>query len=143
MTSKFANMTSSWNFLDVAVFLLSSLVTGPSFMPISWLVVELRQFSFITDWPEIQKQEIHLSQFFPTSGDWGKLRMQKMVQTYLIKNWSFHQFSKNHWSRIWSQNKDTGTGKRFLSICVLQTIVSFCIMELKNKHLLCRVLHIS
>ena len=32
MTSQFSNMTSSLNFLDVVLFLLSSLVTGPSFM---------------------------------------------------------------------------------------------------------------
>ena len=30
--SKFDDMTSSSNFFDVAMFLLSSLVTGPSFM---------------------------------------------------------------------------------------------------------------
>ena len=31
MTSQFADMTSSPNFFDVVLFLLSSLVTGPSF----------------------------------------------------------------------------------------------------------------
>ena len=35
MPSKFSNMTSSSNFLDVVLFLLSILVTGTSFMPIS------------------------------------------------------------------------------------------------------------
>ena len=44
MTSLFADKTSSSSFLDVAVFLLSSLVTGPSFMSISLLVLELWQF---------------------------------------------------------------------------------------------------
>ena len=34
-TSQYADMTSPSNFLDVAVFLLSSLVTGPSFMSVS------------------------------------------------------------------------------------------------------------
>ena len=46
-------MTSLSNFFGVALFLLSSLVTGPSFMWISSLVLELWQFSFIRDWPEI------------------------------------------------------------------------------------------
>ena len=38
------------NFFDPVLFLLSSLVTGPSFMTISSLVLELWQFSFIRDW---------------------------------------------------------------------------------------------
>ena len=51
-------MTSSSNFLDMVLFLLSSLVTGPSFMSISSLVLELWQFTFIRDWPENQKSVI-------------------------------------------------------------------------------------
>ena len=47
------DMTSSSNFFDVVFFLLSSLVTGPSFMSIPSLVQELRQFLFIRNWPEI------------------------------------------------------------------------------------------
>ena len=42
IASQFLDMTSSSNFLDV-LFLLPSLVTGPSFMYISSLVVELWQ----------------------------------------------------------------------------------------------------
>ena len=53
MTSQFSDMTSSSNFFDVVSFFLSGLVTGPSFMSISSLVLELRQFSFIRNWPEI------------------------------------------------------------------------------------------
>ena len=41
MTSQFLDMTLSSNLFDVALFLLSSLVTGPSFMLISSLVQEL------------------------------------------------------------------------------------------------------
>ena len=37
------------NFLDVVSFLLSSLVTGPSFLSISSLVLELWEFPFIRD----------------------------------------------------------------------------------------------
>ena len=51
-------MTSSSNFFDVILFLLSSLVIDLGFMPISSLVLELWQFSFIRDWPEIRKSEI-------------------------------------------------------------------------------------
>ena len=41
MTSQFADMTSSSNFLGIFLFLLSSLFTGPSFMSISSLVLVL------------------------------------------------------------------------------------------------------
>ena len=44
--SQFAEMTSLTIFYD-AVFLLSSIVVGPSFMSISFLVLELRQCAFI------------------------------------------------------------------------------------------------
>ena len=41
MTSQFSDMTSSSVYFDVALFLLSKVVTGPSFMSISSLVLEL------------------------------------------------------------------------------------------------------
>ena len=41
MTSQFSDMTLSLNFLDVFLFLLSSLVSGTSFMSVSSLVQEL------------------------------------------------------------------------------------------------------
>ena len=44
-------------FFDVALFLLSRLVTGPRFMTISALTLELWQFSFIKDWPEIRNRK--------------------------------------------------------------------------------------
>ena len=39
-------MTSTSNFFDIALFLLSGLVTGPSFMSTSSLILKLWQFSF-------------------------------------------------------------------------------------------------
>ena len=45
-------------FFDVVLFLLLSLVTDPSFISISSLILELWQFSFIRDWPTIRKLEI-------------------------------------------------------------------------------------
>ena len=77
MTSQFPDMTSS--------FLLSSVVTGPSFMSMSSLVLELWQFSFIRDWPEIWKLEIPLSEFCPISGDWGQLWIPNLVRMSLIE----------------------------------------------------------
>ena len=85
MTSQFSDMTSSSNFFDVVLFLLSSLVTGPSFMSISSLVLELWQFSFIRDWPEIRKSEIPSSEFCPISGDWGKLWIPNLARMSLIE----------------------------------------------------------
>ena len=73
---QFADMTTSSNFSDVAVFLLSSLVTGPSFMSILLLVLELWQCLFISDWPEIQESEI--------SRDWGELLMPSLEKMSLI-----------------------------------------------------------
>ena len=76
-------MTLSSNFVDFVLFLLSSLVTGPSFMSISSLVLEF--FYFIRDWPEIPKLEIPLSEFCVISGDWGELGIPDLVEMYLIK----------------------------------------------------------
>ena len=85
MTSQFFDMTSTSKFLDVFLFLLSSLVTGPSFMSISSLVLELWQFSFIRDWPEIRKSEIPLSEFCPISGDWDELWIPNLARMSLIE----------------------------------------------------------
>ena len=73
MASQFANMTK---FFDVVLFFLSGLVTGRSFMSILSLVLVLRPFIFIGDSPEIQKSEIHSSEFCPISGDWDELGYQ-------------------------------------------------------------------
>ena len=71
-------------FFDIAVFFLSILVTGPSFMWISLLVLELWQISFIRDWPEIWKSEIPLSDFCLISGDWSKLGIPNLARMSLI-----------------------------------------------------------
>ena len=65
MTSQFVNMTSSQIFLTLLCFSCQGLVTGPSFMSISPLVLELLQFSFIRNWAEIQKSEIPPFNFLP------------------------------------------------------------------------------
>ena len=80
MTSQFFDMTSTSNFSEVVLFFLSSLVTGRSFMSISSLVLELWQFSFIRDWPEIRKSEIPSSEFCPISGDWDELWVPNLAR---------------------------------------------------------------
>ena len=72
-------------FFDVVLFLLSSLVTGPRFMSISSLVLELWQFFFIRDWPEIWISEIAPSEFCPISGDCDELWISNLARMSLIK----------------------------------------------------------
>ena len=73
------------NFFDVVLFFLSSLVTGQSFMSILSLVLELWQFPFIRDWPEIQKSEIPPTEFCRTSRDWDELRIPNLTWASLVK----------------------------------------------------------
>ena len=85
ITLQFSDMTSTSIFFDLVLFLLSSSVTGPSFISISSMVLELWQFSFIRDWPEIQKSEIPSSEFCPISEDWGELRISNLARMSLIE----------------------------------------------------------
>ena len=75
-------MTSSSISSYVVVFLLSGLINGPSFIMISFLVLELWQFLFIRDWPEIRKSERPLSEFCPIPGEWCKLPYAAKCQVY-------------------------------------------------------------
>ena len=99
MTSQFADMTSSSDFFDVDPFLLSILVTGPSFMSISLLVLDLWQFSCIRNWTEIQKSKIHPSEFCPTYEDWDDLGIPNLAQMslrrhfWMLKNAKFIAFT--------------------------------------------------
>ena len=72
-------------FFDVILFLLSSLVTDPSLMSMLSLLLELWQFPFIREWPDIRKSEIPPFEFCPISGDWGKLGIPNLWRTSLIK----------------------------------------------------------
>ena len=76
-SSVFFEVTSSSIFFEVVLFVWSSLVTGPSFMLISSLVLELRQFTFIRDSPEIQKPQILSSEFCKISRDWDQIRVNR------------------------------------------------------------------
>ena len=94
MTSQFSDMTSTSDFFDVVLFLLSSLVTGPSFMSISLLVLKPWQFSFIRDWPEIWKSEILPSELCQISGDWGELWIPNLAGMSLTEYYSKLQNSR-------------------------------------------------
>ena len=47
--------------------------------------MELWQFSFIRDWPEIQKSQIPPSEFCPIYGEWGKLWILNFARMSLIE----------------------------------------------------------
>ena len=87
MVSQFADMTSSSNFFGVDFFDLSSLVTGPSFMSILPLVLELC-YKGLTRSLEM---EIHLSEFCPISGEWSDLEIPILVRMYLLKYYQMLQ----------------------------------------------------
>ena len=69
-------------FFDVVLFLLPSLVTGPSFMSISLLVLEFGQFSFTRDGPKNRK---YPSEVCSISGNWGELEIPNLAQMFLMK----------------------------------------------------------
>ena len=85
ISSQFSDMTSFANFFSSILFAMSSLVTVPSFMSISSLVLESWQFSFIRDWPEIRRPEKFPFGFCPISRDWGKLGIPSLTRMSLIK----------------------------------------------------------
>ena len=72
-------------FFDAILFFLSILVTGPSSMSISSLVLELWHLSFIRGWPEIWRSKIPPSLFYPVSGDQSKLGLPNLARMFLIK----------------------------------------------------------
>ena len=93
-TSQFSGMTSSSNFFDVVLFLLSNLVTVPRFMSISALVLEIWQFSFIRGSPEIRMSDIPSSEFCPISGDWDELWIPNLARLSLIEYYCTRQNSR-------------------------------------------------
>ena len=115
MTSQFYDMTSKSHFFDVGLFLLSGLITGPSFMSISSLVLELWQFSFKKDWPEIRKSEIPLYEFCPISGGWGGLWIPNLARMSLTECYWMQQNSRVTAFTVFAllrENQRTGAGDK-------------------------------
>ena len=99
MVWQFSDMTSLPNFFDVVLFFLSRLVTCPSLVSMSSLVLKLWQFPFMQDWSEVWKSEIPLSEFFPISGDWGKttkfgtnVSNKMLLNAAKYQGYSFYRF---------------------------------------------------
>ena len=76
-------MTSSATFFEVVLFPLSSLVTVPSFMSISSLVLDITIFFYkgLSRNPEIG---IPPSEFCPIAGDWGELGIPSLALMFLM-----------------------------------------------------------
>ena len=99
-------------FFYIVLFFLSSLVTGPGFMSISSLALELWQFSLIRDWPEIQKSDITPSEFCPIFGDRGELGIPNLTRMTLIKCYRMLQNNSYGLYRFWViKGKPTGRVK--------------------------------
>ena len=80
-------MTSSSIFFGVLIF-WSILVTSPSFMLLSSLVLELSQHSFVRDWPEIWKKNTP-TWVFPNIWKFGQVRGTKFdtnVSNDMLRN---------------------------------------------------------
>ena len=54
-------------------------------MSIPSVVLDLWQFSFVRDLPEIRKLEISPSEFCPISGNWSELETANLVWMFLMK----------------------------------------------------------
>ena len=110
---------------DVAVFLLSSLVTGPSFTSISWLVLELWHFLFIKDRPGIGKSEIPPSGFCQLCERLGQIKDNKFGKN--VSNKKLLNTAKYQGYCFWvNKGKPKGEGinltwylKAFCSLCSL------------------------
>ena len=142
MTSQFPDITSRSNLFDVVLFLLWSLVNGPSFMLISSLVLELWQFSFIRDWPEIRKSETLPSKFCPIFGDWDKLGIPNLTPVSLIK---CYWMAQNAMYRFWViKGKPIGEGGEGKIIHLTQIRINcfdFPTLEIAGKTMLrCRAI---
>ena len=102
MMSQFFDMASSsfFFFFDVVLFVLSGLVTGPSFMSISSLVLELWQFYFIgID----QKSENRNTSTWILSNIWrlGLVRVPNLVRMSIIKFYWMLQNASCSFCRFW------------------------------------------
>ena len=119
-------------FFDVAVFFLLGLVTGPSFMSISWLVWSYDNSCFIRDWPEFQKSEIPQSEFYRISRGWlGIPNFKRMSLTkcyWMLQNSKVTVFTI---SELWRENQREGGLPPDHDFC--DGAVNYILIERSNK----------
>ena len=83
MASQFADMTPL-SFFSCCFVSLVKFSYWSKFRLNITLVLEFWQFTFIWDWPEIQKSEIPPSEFCPISRDWDELGIPNLAKISLI-----------------------------------------------------------
>ena len=119
MTSQFTDMTTSSNFFKGDVFLLSSLVTGPNFMSISywfWSYDNFLNKGFTGSW-EIGNIPVWVC---PVSGELGELGVrdtkfgtnvsnQKLWNAAKCQGYSFYRFKLLRENRQWVKLPHTRT----------------------------------
>ena len=87
MTSQFADMTSTSNFFDVALFLLPSLVTGPSFMSRSYWFWSMTIFVYkgLVIWKS-EIPRLSFAQYLETGGKYGVPKLCTNVSNKILLN---------------------------------------------------------
>ena len=108
------------------MFLLSSLVIGPSFISISSQVLELRQFPFIKDWPEIRNQKYPCKSF------------AQYVETGASYRYLFLQLQKSIFSPIFNISKPSTSMQK--KVCCGNTPILFFIAKPVNRFKICKSL---
>ena len=84
MTWQLADMASSSKLFGIVLFFFSSIVTGPSFMSIASLVLEILQFFSIRYWPEIRKSKIYMSEFLLNISRLSWVGYTNLIKCYWI-----------------------------------------------------------
>ena len=96
MTPQIAGITSSSKFFDIAVVLLSGLVTGPSFILISLLVWSYDNVRLQEICQKGENRRKSPSNFGPIPGDWGKLGMTNLARMSLMNSYWMLQKSQGY-----------------------------------------------
>ena len=129
-------------FCKVLGFLLLSLVTGPSFMSISLLVLKLWQFLFVWGWQEIRKSEIPSPDFCSVSGGWVELGIPTfpLMSLRLLNAPKCQEYSVSELLRENQQgelgNIDMFSRRYFqmaISLTIIGTITSTTLKFMKNE----------
>ena len=119
MTSQFAHTTAPPNFFNVVLFLLSSLVTGPNFMSIPSLVLELWQFFFLrvlTRNLEIWKTPVWVLPNIPKSGALDELWILNLARILLMKFYWMLQNVRVTFSELFRENNRGGKYNHSLAL---------------------------
>ena len=95
-------------------------------MSISLWVMELWQFSFIRDWPEIQILEIPSSEFWQISGHWGELGIPNFTGMSIMKcYWMLQNTRVSAFYRFWVIKGKSTVGIKLLPLTQTRVNLTF------------------